>query len=100
MTASNNPILNPRQKTENIVPNVVGLTRQVAVAAIESAGFDPSKISYQWAKGNPVAGQSDSQCIVQASTPSSGSAASKSDPITLTVYGTPDGSDPGGTCLK
>ena len=82
------------------MPNVVGLTRQVAVATIESAGFDPSKISYQWAKGNPIAGQSDSACIVQASTPSSGSAASKSDPITLTVYGKPDGNDPGGTCLK
>ena len=82
------------------MPNVVGLTRQVAVATIESAGFDPSKISYQWAKGNPIAGLSDSACIVQASTPSSGSAASKSDAITLTVYGKPDGSDPGGTCLK
>ena len=82
------------------MPNVVGLTRQVAVATIESAGLDPSKISYQWAKGNPIAGLSDSACIVQASTPSSGSAASKSDAITLTVYGKPDGSDPGGTCLK
>ena len=82
------------------MPTVTGLTRQVADAAIASAGFDTSKISYQWAKGNPLPGQSDSMCIVQASNPSSGSAASKSDPITLTVYGKPDGSDPGGACPK
>jgi membrane peptidoglycan carboxypeptidase len=82
------------------MPNVTGLTRQVADAAIASAGFDPSKISYQWAKGNPLPGQNDSMCIVQASNPSSGSAAAKTDPITLTVYGKPDGSDPGGACPK
>jgi len=82
------------------MPNVTGLTRQVADAAIASAGFDPGKISYQWAKGNPQPGKSDSMCIVQASNPSSGSAAAKTDPITLTVYGTPDGSDPGGACPK
>ncbi len=82
------------------MPQVTGLTRQVADATIASAGFDPSKISYQWAKGNPLPGQSDSACIVQASNPSSGSAAAKTDPITLTVYGMPDGSDPGGACPK
>ncbi|QNE45845.1 PASTA domain-containing protein [Glaciihabitans sp. INWT7] len=82
------------------MPNVTGLTRQVADAAIASAGFDPSKISYQWAKGNPLPGQTDSVCIVQASNPSSGSAATKTDPVTLTVYGKPDGSDPGGVCPK
>ena len=82
------------------MPAVTGLTRQVAVATIASAGFDTSKISYQWAKGNPLPGQTDSVCIVQASNPSSGTAASKSDPITLTVYGKPDGSDPGGVCPK
>ena len=82
------------------MPNVTGLTRQVADATIASAGFDPSKVSYQWAKGNPLPGQSDSMCIVQASNPSSGSAAAKTDPVTLTVYGKPDGSDPGGACPK
>jgi membrane peptidoglycan carboxypeptidase len=82
------------------MPSVTGLTRQVADAAIASAGFDPGNISYQWAKGNPVPGQSDSMCIVQASNPSSGSAAAKTDPVTLTVYGKPDGSDPGGACPK
>jgi membrane peptidoglycan carboxypeptidase len=82
------------------MPNVTGLTRQVADAAIASAGFDPSKISYQWAKGNPQLGKSDSMCIVQASNPSSGSATAKTDPITLTVYGTPDGSDPLAACPK
>jgi membrane peptidoglycan carboxypeptidase len=82
------------------MPSVTGLTRQVADAAIASAGFDPSKISYQWAKGNPLPGQSDSVCIVQASNPSSGSPATKTDPVTLTVYGKPDGSDPGGVCPK
>ena len=82
------------------MPTVTGLTRQVADAAIASAGFDTGKISYQWAKGNPLPGQTDSMCVVQASNPSSGSAASKSDPITLTVYGKPDGTDPGGACPK
>ncbi|MES2092748.1 MAG: transglycosylase domain-containing protein [Actinomycetota bacterium] len=82
------------------MPKVTGLTRQVADATIASAGFNPDQISYQWAKGNPLPGQSDSMCIVQASNPSSGSAAAKSDPITLTVYGKPDGSDPGGACPK
>ena len=82
------------------MPNVTGLTRQVADAAITSAGFDPTNISYQWAKGNPLPGQSDSVCIVQASNPSSGSAAAKTDPVTLTVYGKPDGSDPGAVCPK
>ncbi|MHC5795125.1 transglycosylase domain-containing protein [Lacisediminihabitans sp. FW035] len=82
------------------MPAVTGLTRQVADAAIASAGFDPGNISYQWAKGNPLPGQSDSMCIVQASNPSSGSAATKTDPVTLTVYGKPDGSDPGGACPK
>ena len=82
------------------IPAVTGLTRQVADATLASAGFDTSKISYQWAKGNPLPGQTDSVCIVQASNPSSGTAVSKSDPITLTVYGKPDGSDPGAVCPK
>ena len=82
------------------MPAVTGLTRQVADATIASAGFDTAKISYQWAKGNPLPGKTDSVCIVQASNPSSGTPASKSDPITLTVYGKPDGSDPGGVCPK
>ena len=82
------------------IPAVTGLTRQVADATIASAGFDTSKITYQWAKGNPLPGQTDSVCIVQASNPSSGTAASKSDPITLTVYGKSDGSDPGPVCPK
>ena len=82
------------------MPKVTGLTRQVADATIASAGFDPGKIGYQWAKGNPLPGQTDSMCIVQASNPSSESAASKSDPITLTVYGKPDGTDPGAACPK
>jgi membrane peptidoglycan carboxypeptidase len=80
------------------MPNVTGLTRQVANAAIASAGFTLANVSYQWAKGNPLPGQSDSMCIVQASNPSSGSPAAKTDLITLTVYGKPDGSDPGGAC--
>ncbi len=80
------------------MPTVTGLTRKAANAAITSAGFDLANVSYQWAKGNPLPGQSDSMCIVQASNPSSGSAAVKSDPITLTVYGKPDGSDPGAAC--
>ncbi len=77
------------------MPKVVGFARQVADAAIASAGFDPTKISYQWAKGNKSPGKSDSVCLVQASDPSSGSSAVKTDPITLTVYGTPEGTDPG-----
>jgi membrane peptidoglycan carboxypeptidase len=77
------------------MPKVVGFALQVADAAIASAGFDPTKISYQWAKGNKSPGKSDSVCLVQASDPSSGSSAVKTDPITLTVYGTPEGTDPG-----
>jgi membrane peptidoglycan carboxypeptidase len=82
------------------MPSVTGLTLQVARASIASAGFDLTNVSVQWAKGNPLPGQSDSVCIVQASNPSSGSSAAKTDPITLTVYGKPDGSDPGAACPK
>lgn len=82
------------------MPSVTGLKLNVADAAIQTAGFDPSNISYQWARGNPLPGQSNSVCIVQASNPSSGSAAMKTDSITLTVYGKPDGSDPGAACPR
>ena len=82
------------------MPNVTGLTRQAADEAIIRAGFDPGKISYQWAAGNAATGRSDSTCQVQASNPSSGSAATRTDQVTLTVYGKPDGSDPGGACPK
>jgi membrane peptidoglycan carboxypeptidase len=83
------------------MPKVVGLSRVQATQTLVAAGFDPAKISYQWTKGNPLPGQSDSKCNVQASNPSSGSAVTKSDPVSLTVYGNPDGSDPGLTvCPK
>jgi beta-lactam-binding protein with PASTA domain len=76
------------------MPNVVGLTRQVANATIASNGFDPNNITYNWVPGNAQPGQSNSVCVVESSNPSGGATVSKTASLTLTVYGKPDGSAP------
>ncbi|MCU1586309.1 MAG: hypothetical protein JWM49_2865 [Microbacteriaceae bacterium] len=76
------------------MPNVVGLTRQVANATVASNGFDPNKIAYNWVPGNAQPGQSDSVCIVASSNPAAGASVAKTAAVTLTVYGKPDGSAP------
>jgi membrane peptidoglycan carboxypeptidase len=73
-----------------VMPNVVGLTRQDANTALASSGFNSSNVSYTWVQGTPT-----NVCKVQSSNPSAGSAATKTDPVTLTVFGAAT-ADPGG----
>ncbi|HEY8913254.1 transglycosylase domain-containing protein [Lacisediminihabitans sp.] len=77
------------------MPNVVGLDLQKADSTIASYGFNPSNITYTWIAGSPGPGANQT-CTVASSNPAAGAAASKQDPITLTVYGKPDGTEPGG----
>ncbi len=65
-----------------VMPDVITKTRQEANAAIVSSGFNPSNVTYTWVQGTP-----GNICIVQASNPSAGAAATKTDPVTLTVFG-------------
>jgi len=77
-------------------PNVVGKTRHDAVQDLTSpsVGFSASNISYSWVAPDTPG----DLCKVKAQNPAAGGA-SKTDPVTLTVYGTPTGSDPGtGVC--
>ena len=66
-----------------VMPNVVAQTRQQANSAIIANGFDPGKVSYTWVQGSP-----SNFCTVQASSPGAGAAATKTDPVTLTIFGT------------
>jgi membrane peptidoglycan carboxypeptidase len=76
------------------VPNVVGQDRDDALAALVASGFVATNVTYTWVNGTPA-----NVCEVQAQNPGGGAAASKADPVTLTVYGTPAGTDPGaGVC--
>jgi membrane peptidoglycan carboxypeptidase len=77
------------------MPNVVGLDVQKAKSTIASYGFNPSNVTYTWIAGSPAPGANQT-CTVASSTPAAGAAASKQDPISLAVYGKPDGSEPGG----
>lgn len=78
------------------MPKVVGLQKNAAIAAISTAGFTGS-ISVQWVQGTP--GTPGNMCQVKASDPAEGAAASKTDPVTLTVYGTSSGDyNPGALC--
>ena len=66
-----------------------------AKVALLTAGFSVANISLVWVAGLPT-----NICLVQSSTPAAGASASKSDPVSLTVYGNPDGSDPGAAVCK
>jgi membrane peptidoglycan carboxypeptidase len=77
------------------MPNVIGLTRANADSTIASYGFSPGNITYTWIPGI-ISGPTANVCQVSASNPVAGAAASKADPIALTVYGKPDGTEPGG----
>jgi membrane peptidoglycan carboxypeptidase len=72
-----------------VMPDVITKTRQQANAAIVASGFNPGNVTYTWIQGTPA-----NVCTVQASNPSAGSAATKTDPVTLTVFGavSPDAS--------
>ena len=78
------------------MPNVVGMSRQAAVAALTSAGFDTSNITYSWV-ASVTPGDA---CTVTASNPTASTATSKDASITLTVSngGPTAGTDPGALC--
>ncbi len=72
------------------VPTVTGQPLKAATSALQSAGFDTSKITVTYAKTD------DSQkCNVQSSNPAGGSQAPSSTAIQLTVGGGTAGTDPG-----
>jgi membrane peptidoglycan carboxypeptidase len=66
-----------------VMPNVIGMTRQAANAAITSSGFNPGNVTYTWVQATP----GTTVCTVQDSTPAANATAAKSDPVTLTVVG-------------
>ncbi len=75
------------------MPNVVGQSQHTALTAITGAGFSSSNITVQYVNGATNPSQ---VCNVQSSNPAGGAAATKTDPVTLKVYGDPlTGHDPG-----
>jgi membrane peptidoglycan carboxypeptidase len=74
------------------VPNVTGQQLGDALSALQSAGFDTSKVQIGYTKTDD--GQ---KCAVQAANPAGGSTAAKDTAIQLTVGGGQAGTDPG-TC--
>lgn len=82
------------------MPNVVDSLLSAATKAITDAGFSSSNVTYTWVPSTGT-GPTSNLCKVKSSSPGAGAAASKTDPIALTVYGNPaDGSDPGPAVCK
>jgi len=76
------------------MPNVVGLTKRNALTAITGAGFTYGNVQVSYVKGGTVA----QLCQVMSSDPAASSAATKTDPVTIKIYGESlTGLDPG-TC--
>ncbi|PZF58573.1 hypothetical protein DEI92_10955 [Curtobacterium sp. MCBD17_034] len=72
------------------VPDVKGRTSSDAKATLGDQGFTSVTVSGTFQKGTN--GQA---CKVASTDPAAGTAATKSAQVTLTLYGTPDGKDPG-----
>ena len=77
------------------MPPVAGQNRHAALQAIGSAGITGT-VSYTWVASGP----GNAVCQVRESNPAAGATMSKADGVTLTVYGTPAGTDPGPLCPK
>jgi membrane peptidoglycan carboxypeptidase len=73
-----------------VMPTVTGQKLTDAEKAIQSAGFDPSKVKASFTKGD----DSD-RCQVQSSNPAGGTSVAKNAAIALTVGGGHDGKDDG-----
>lgn len=74
------------------MPNVVGQLKKNALPAITGAGFAAGNITVTFISGGTTA----QICEVQSSNPAAGAAATKTDPVSLKVYGDPTtGKDPG-----
>ncbi|ARC57522.1 Penicillin-binding protein 1F [Frondihabitans sp. 762G35] len=72
------------------VPDVTGKKLKDALGDISGAGFDASKVTENFVKGDD-----GDRCKVQSSTPSGGSSAAKDTVINLVVGGGKSGKDPG-----
>lgn len=72
------------------VPTVTGQKYSAAVAALTGAGFDGSKVTASYTKGDDK-----QKCEVISANPAGGSSVAKDTPIALTVNGGKDGKDPG-----
>lgn len=82
------------------MPNTVDSLLSVALKGITDAGFSPSNVTLTWVPSTGV-GPGSNICKIKSQNPGAGAAASKTDPITLTVYGNPaDGSDPGSAVCR
>ncbi|MBK4348802.1 transglycosylase domain-containing protein [Lacisediminihabitans changchengi] len=77
------------------MPTVVGQTRHAALQALSGAGITGT-VSITWVAGQ--VGSGGNICQVRESNPAAGATMSKTDGVTLTVYGTPAGADPGPLC--
>lgn len=81
------------------MPTVVGATLGAANASLATYGFNLANVSYSWIQGTAA-----NVCTVESSNPAAGAAASKADPVTLTLYGAATASASGqfdpapGTC--
>jgi membrane peptidoglycan carboxypeptidase len=72
------------------MPNVAGKSAGDARAALSDSGFTNVQVADQFEKGDDK-----NACTVAATDPASGTAASKSAQVTVKLYGTKDGKDPG-----
>jgi len=77
------------------MPTVAGQNRHAALQAIAAAGITGA-VSYTWV----ASGAGGAVCQVRESNPAAGATMSKADGVTLTVFGTPAGTDPGPLCPK
>jgi membrane peptidoglycan carboxypeptidase len=76
--------------TQASVPDETGKSARDADADLKAQGFTNVTVDATFAKG--ANGQ---ECKVAATSPAAGSAASKSQAVTVQLYGTADGKDPG-----
>lgn len=71
----------------NAMPSVVSLKLKDAITALLSpaVGYSAANITFVWVAGS--IGVNSNICKVQGTTPAAGTSTSKTDPISLTVYG-------------
>jgi membrane peptidoglycan carboxypeptidase len=72
------------------IPNVANKSAGDARAALSDSGFTNVQVADQFEKGDDK-----NACTVAATDPAGGTAASKSAQVTVKLYGTKDGKDPG-----
>jgi len=73
------------------VPDLAGKKFKDAVGQLQGAGFDPATVTVNGYQ----AGDGKNQCQVVGTDPAAGSSVAKDAAVGVTLFGRPDGSDPG-----